>query len=37
VFYITQTEYPIPGIGNWNLVLGFGVLLTGFGMTTHWR
>ncbi|MDQ1295274.1 MAG: hypothetical protein QG608_3159 [Actinomycetota bacterium] len=37
VFYITQTKYPIPGIGNWNLVLGFGVLLTGFGMTTHWR
>jgi hypothetical protein len=37
VFYITQTAYPIPKIGNWNLVIGFGVLLAGFGMTTRWR
>lgn len=37
VFYISQTVYPIPGIGNWNLAIGFGVLLAGFGMTTRWR
>jgi len=37
VFYITQTSYPIPKIGNWNLAIGFGLLLAGFGMTTRWR
>jgi len=37
VFYITQTSYPIPKIGNWNLAIGFGMLLVGFGMTTRWR
>jgi hypothetical protein len=24
-------------IGNWNLVLGFGLLLVGFGFATRWR
>jgi hypothetical protein len=37
VYYISQTSYPIPKIGNWNLLIGFGLLLTGFGMTTRWR
>jgi cell division protein CrgA len=37
VFYITQTAYPIPKIGNWNLAIGFGLLLAGFVMTTRWR
>ncbi len=37
VYYISQTAYPIPKITNWNLVIGFGLLLTGFGMTTRWR
>jgi hypothetical protein len=37
VFYISQTSYPIPDIGNWNLAIGFALLLVGFGMTTRWR
>jgi hypothetical protein len=37
VYYITQTQYPIPNIGNWNLVIGFAILLSGFVMTTKWR
>jgi hypothetical protein len=36
-YYITQGDYPIPGIDDWNLVAGFGILLVGFGMTTRWR
>jgi hypothetical protein len=37
VYYISQTAYPIPHIEHWNLVIGFGLLLAGFGMTTRWR
>jgi len=37
VYYLSQTEYPIPGIGAWNLAIGFGIMLTGFGMTTRWH
>jgi hypothetical protein len=37
VFYITETKFPVPNIGYWNLGIGFGILLTGFGMTTRWR
>ena len=37
VFYISQTQYPVPGWGNWNLVAGFGLVLLGFAMTTRWR
>jgi len=37
VFYVSQGLYPVPKIGNWNLGIGFAVMLTGFGMTTRWR
>jgi hypothetical protein len=37
VFYLFETRYPVPGIGNWNLAIGFGIMLVGFGMTTRWR
>jgi hypothetical protein len=37
VFYITSQQYPVPQFGRWNLVAGFGLMLTGFGMTTRWR
>lgn len=36
-YYITRGDYPVPNIGNWNLMAGFGILLVGFGMTTRWR
>lgn len=36
-YYITETRYPIPSLGNWNLVAGFALILAGFGMTTRWR
>ena len=37
VYYLSQTDYPVPDIGNWNLVIGFAILLGGFGMLTRWR
>jgi hypothetical protein len=37
VFYVTQQAYPIPKISYWNLGIGFGIMLTGFAMTTRWR
>ena len=37
VFYLSGMAYPIPGIGAWNLVIGFGIAFIGFLMTTRWR
>lgn len=37
VFYLSGTLFPIPGIGGWNLVVGFGIAFVGFLMTTRWR
>jgi len=37
VTYWTGTDWPIPGIGNANLLIGFGLILGGFGLTTRWR
>lgn len=39
VYYLTAGSYrlPIPGIGNWNLAIGFASILAGFALTTRWR
>lgn len=41
VFYLTASStfsgYPIPGIGNWNLGIGLGLILSGFIMTAFWK
>jgi hypothetical protein len=37
VFYLSNQLFPIPGIGAWNLVIGFGIAFVGFLMTTRWR
>ena len=36
-FYITAGLYPIPNINYWNLIIGFGLMISGFMMTTRWR
>lgn len=37
-FYITQPQgYPITGLKYWNLGIGFGLMISGFMMTTRWR
>jgi len=37
VYYITQTEYPIGGIGLWNMAIGFGLVIVGFLLSTRWK
>ncbi len=37
VFYLSNMQFPVPGIGAWNLVIGFGIAFVGFLMTTRWR
>ena len=36
-YYISDGEFPIPNIRNWNIGIGFGIALAGFMMTTRWR
>lgn len=37
VTYVAQSAYPVPGIGSWNLAIGFALILVGFGMTMRWQ
>jgi hypothetical protein len=37
VFYVSQTLYPVPGIGAWNMVIGFSFIAVGFSLATKWR
>jgi hypothetical protein len=37
VFYVSSSLYPIPGLGSWNILIGFGIAFVGFLMTTRWR
>lgn len=39
-FYIAQmtgVDIPVPGIGNWNILIGFGIAMVGFIMMMGWR
>ena len=42
VFYLSEGRYPLSSIGgwtvgSWNLIIGFGIVMVGFLMTTRWR
>lgn len=37
VFYISESRFPIPALGAGNILVGFGVAIVGFLMTTRWR
>ncbi len=37
VTYLTNFDFPIPGIGAWNLAVGFAFALVGMGMATRWK
>lgn len=38
-FYLTSSglRLPIPAIGQWNIAVGFAILLVGFGLSTRWK
>jgi small-conductance mechanosensitive channel len=37
IFYVSSTSYPIPGIGPWNMLVGFGFVGIGFSLATRWH
>jgi len=38
VFYITGGSVPgMHALGNWNLFVGFGLIIVGVGLSTKWR
>lgn len=37
VFYISQATLPVAALGQWNILVGFGIAFVGFLMTTRWR
>ncbi len=37
VYYISQSRFPVPELGNWNIAIGIGIMMVGFLMTTRWR
>lgn len=36
-FYISEGRLPVQAWGSWNIVVGFGIAIVGFLMTTRWR
>ena len=36
-YYITQTKYPVPNLGAWNMGIGFVFVGIGFSLATRWR
>ncbi|MFC8171139.1 cell division protein CrgA [Streptomyces sp. NPDC057242] len=37
VFYVTDGTMPIESLRNWNIVVGFGFIAAGFGVSTQWK
>jgi hypothetical protein len=37
IYYVTNTGYPIPKIGAWNMLIGFGFIGAGFTLATRWH
>ena len=37
VFYLSNTMLPVPSLGSWNILIGFGIMFVGFLMTTRGR
>jgi Cell division protein CrgA len=37
VVYYISGQFPIPGLGSWNILIGFAIAFVGFLMTLRWR
>lgn len=37
LFYVSNNAIPVKALGNWNLLVGFGFIVAGFGVSTQWR
>ena len=37
VFYVTDGRCRSTRLGNWNIVVGFGFIAAGFGVSTQWK
>lgn len=37
IFYVANGSLPIESLGNWNIVVGFGFIAAGFGVSTQWK
>jgi Cell division protein CrgA len=37
VFYVSDGSLPVDALGNWNIVVGFGFIAAGFGVSTQWK
>ena len=38
VYYISEGDMPVAGgLGDWNLIVGFGFIILGFVLSTQWR
>ena len=37
VYYVTQQSWPIESIHNWNMAIGFGLIMAGFLLSTRWK
>jgi hypothetical protein len=34
---VSGTSLPVPQLGSWNILVGFGIAFIGFIMATRWR
>ena len=37
IYYVSNTSYPIPHVGAWNMLFGFGFIAAGFSLATRWK
>ncbi len=36
-YYAFEGRFPVPTLGSWNIMVGFGIAMVGFLMTTRWH
>lgn len=37
VYYLAPSAPVVSDLGGWNMAIGFGLILTGFALSTRWR